>query len=91
VVQFKPKPHSLLRNAPFTYHEALVRYIFTKRRKTLRNILKGLIKDQPEFIDQLLKEANISGGDLRPEDVTTESFCQLSELCYHHKIHLDKM
>ncbi len=49
----------------------LVRMAFTKRRKTLRNALAGVVP--PEALEQL----NIDSG-LRPENLSLEQFTQLS-------------
>jgi len=49
----------------------IVRTAFTKRRKTLRNALSGVIA--PDALEAL----NIDAG-LRPENLSLEQFCQLS-------------
>jgi 16S rRNA (adenine1518-N6/adenine1519-N6)-dimethyltransferase len=53
--------------------ELICKYVFNQRRKTLRSSLKQLTSN-PEA---LLEHANISAN-LRPEDLTIEQFCILS-------------
>ncbi|KAI8049027.1 S-adenosyl-L-methionine-dependent methyltransferase [Syncephalis plumigaleata] len=82
VVQLRPTM-PLLIHAPFIYLEDLVRYTFTKRRKTMRHIMRHLIKDANSMVDEMLND--LDGEDVsnkRPQELSVEAFCQLADRCY---------
>lgn len=58
--------------------QTIVRTAFTKRRKTLRNALSGVV------LPGALEELNIDSG-LRPENLSLEQFCQLSNWQSRHQ------
>lgn len=60
--------------------ELICKLVFNQRRKTLRVSLKQLV-DNPE---RLLQQANIDSS-LRPEQLTLEQFCQLTEAYQNNK------
>ncbi|RKP07797.1 S-adenosyl-L-methionine-dependent methyltransferase [Thamnocephalis sphaerospora] len=87
VVQLLPRTKPMLEHGkswkpPYIYHEDLVRHVFTKRRKSMRHILRHVIKDNPDRADVLLQDAGVPSGNTRPAELATEAFCQLTELCY---------
>lgn len=68
--------------------ENLVRHYFTKRRKTIGHITKHLGKQVPEFQTIIEQLETIVDFQARPEDVSTETFCNMAKLLYNNKIKL---
>ncbi len=73
VIAFKPRPAPLGPMVDEFAFSALVRQAFSQRRKTLRNALKGLC---PESV---ILDAGLEPN-VRPEQVSVESFAQLASL-----------
>ncbi len=73
VVAFKPRPVPLGPKVDEAAFAALVRQAFSQRRKTLRNALKGLCPES------LIEQASLD-PEVRPEQVSVESFVQLAAL-----------
>ncbi|KAJ2724286.1 hypothetical protein GGI07_002059 [Coemansia sp. Benny D115] len=82
VVQLRPLEKPLLKSS-FGALEHVVRFAFMKRRKMLARIFKDW---DPERI-ALLEECEIEPT-LRPQDVSTEKFCQLAYLIEQRNIKL---
>ncbi|KAJ1806453.1 hypothetical protein LPJ56_005126 [Coemansia sp. RSA 2599] len=82
VVQLRPLEKPLLRSSLSTL-EHVVRFSFMKRRKMLARIFKDW---DPERI-ALLEECEIDPT-LRPQDVSTEKFCQLAHIIEQRGIKL---
>ena len=73
VVAFKLRPVPLGPKVDEAAFAALVRQAFSQRRKTLRNALKGLCPES------LIEQASLD-PEVRPEQVSVESFVQLAAL-----------
>ncbi len=71
VVRLTPKPASKLTANNVQWLESILRNAFAKRRKTLRNALRGIITEEQ------LENAGISAG-LRPENLTLQQYVELS-------------
>lgn len=70
----------------YTALENLLRYYFTKRRKTMGNLTKRLGKEVPQ-VNPLIEEIEtIIDFQARPEDITNEQFLSLAKLLYKHQI-----
>ncbi|ORE07030.1 S-adenosyl-L-methionine-dependent methyltransferase [Rhizopus microsporus var. microsporus] len=91
VIQFSPKPFFALDTEMqeiYLILENLVRHYFTKRRKTIGHITKHLGKQVPEFQKITEQLETIVDFQARPEDVSTETFCNIAKLLYTNKIKL---
>ncbi|CEG80050.1 hypothetical protein RMATCC62417_14436 [Rhizopus microsporus] len=91
VIQFSPKPFFALdieMQETYLILENLVRHYFTKRRKTIGHITKHLGKQVPEFQKIIEQLETIVDFQARPEDVSTETFCNIAKLLYTNKIKL---
>ncbi|KAJ1648494.1 hypothetical protein J3B02_000161 [Coemansia erecta] len=82
VVQLRPLEKPLLKSSLSTL-EHVVRFSFMKRRKMLARIFKDW---DPEQV-ALLEECEIDPT-LRPQDVSTERFCQLAHIIEQRNIKL---
>ncbi|KAJ1962922.1 hypothetical protein GGI12_002355 [Dipsacomyces acuminosporus] len=82
VVQLRPLQTRLLKSS-LTSLEHVVRFAFMKRRKMLARIFKDW---DPKYI-ALLEECEIDPR-IRPQDVTTEQFCNLAQIIEHRGIRL---
>ena len=71
VVRLRPEPRACLDHAHRARLEAIVRSCFTKRRKTLRNALRGLC-------DEAAIEAAGTDPRARPETLTIDEFIELA-------------
>ncbi|KAF9435408.1 Dimethyladenosine transferase 1, mitochondrial [Entomortierella beljakovae] len=79
VVHFEPKQNPLVHGS-LDKVEDVARYYFNKRRKTMGNNTKRMIKTMPEMksiLDEWIQEGGWDMGQ-RPEDVSTEQFCALA-------------
>lgn len=90
VVQLRPKPFFTDANdMPGTYMtlENVLRFYFTKRRKTMGHITKRLGKELDTFTPSLIEQVEIIVDfKARPEDIPTEQFCDIAKLLYKHNI-----
>ncbi|KAI8975096.1 S-adenosyl-L-methionine-dependent methyltransferase [Mycotypha africana] len=88
VIQFVPKSNLSIDSTTYLTLENVLRYYFTKRRKTMGHLTQRLRKECPgQFTPELLqKMETIVDFKARPEDVTTEQFCYLSKLLKDHEI-----
>ncbi|KAI8098600.1 S-adenosyl-L-methionine-dependent methyltransferase [Halteromyces radiatus] len=66
--------------------ENILRYYFTKRRKTVGHITRRLMKEMPESKSVLAELEDILDFKARPEDLTTNQFCQVAKHLYEHSI-----
>ncbi|KAI8139372.1 S-adenosyl-L-methionine-dependent methyltransferase [Fennellomyces sp. T-0311] len=85
VVQLKPRDGITVHDSYKTLEDVL-RYYFTKRRKTMGHITKRLVKEVPQvksIFDELEVLVDFKA---RPEDVTTETFCSMANLLHQHGI-----
>lgn len=82
VIQLRPLEKPLLKSSLGTL-EHVVRFAFMKRRKMLARIFKDW---DPKHIG-LLEECEIDPT-LRPQDVSTEKFCQLAQVIEQRQIQL---
>jgi len=73
VVAFKPRPTPLGPTVDEDVFEALVRQVFSQRRKILRNTLKGICSES------VILEAGLD-PQTRPEKVSVEDFARLASL-----------
>ncbi|ORY97316.1 S-adenosyl-L-methionine-dependent methyltransferase [Syncephalastrum racemosum] len=85
VVQLTPNQSSLDTQVYATL-ENVLRYFFTKRRKTLGHILRRLGKEVPEASVVISQLEAFLDMQARPEDVTTEQFCQMAALFHTHQV-----
>ncbi|KAI7862606.1 S-adenosyl-L-methionine-dependent methyltransferase [Spinellus fusiger] len=90
VVQLVPKPISP--DTPegdiYPVLETTVRHFFTKRRKTVGHILRHLSKQVPALPPLMDELETIVDFKARPEDIPTESFCQVAKLFHKHTLSL---
>ncbi|CEP19472.1 hypothetical protein [Parasitella parasitica] len=90
VVQLRPKPFFTdAHKMPGTYMalENILRFYFTKRRKTMGHITKRLCKDLDTFTPLLVDEIeSLIDFKARPENIPTEQFCEMAKLLYKHNI-----
>ncbi|KAI8340466.1 S-adenosyl-L-methionine-dependent methyltransferase [Chlamydoabsidia padenii] len=66
--------------------ENVLRYYFTKRRKTVGHITRRLMKEMPESEQVLAEMEQVLDFKARPEDLTTDAFCQAAKLLHQHNI-----
>jgi dimethyladenosine transferase 1 len=66
--------------------ENVLRFYFTKRRKTMGHITHRLGKEMPQFQPLIEEIATIVDLKARPEDVPTKGFCDFAKLLYQHDI-----
>ncbi|KAI9032915.1 S-adenosyl-L-methionine-dependent methyltransferase [Phycomyces nitens] len=66
--------------------ENILRYFFTKRRKTIGHILRRLSKEEPATGPLIAELETILDFKARPEDVPTEQFCEAAKLFHQHNI-----
>ncbi|CAO3703911.1 unnamed protein product [Rhizopus stolonifer] len=88
VIQFTPKPFFTSDMKVYATLEDLLRRYFIKRRKTMGHITRHLGKEIPQLnpiIDQL---ETIFDFQARPEDISTEKFCEAAILLYKNDIKL---
>ncbi|KAI8646044.1 S-adenosyl-L-methionine-dependent methyltransferase [Parasitella parasitica] len=90
VVQLRPKPFFAdAHEMPRTYMalENILRFYFTKRRKTMGHITKRLCKEldtfTPLLVDQIETMVDFKA---RPEDIPTEQFCEMARLLHKNNI-----
>lgn len=90
VVQLRPKPFFTdAKDMLGTYIalENILRFYFTKRRKTMGHITKRLGKEMETFTPLLVEQVeSMIDFKARPEDIPTEQFCDLAKLLYKHDI-----
>ncbi|KAI8879647.1 S-adenosyl-L-methionine-dependent methyltransferase [Backusella circina FSU 941] len=89
VVQLRPKPYfTNARDMAGTYQtlEEILRLYFTKRRKTVGHITNHLGKSLPGLQSIMEQIESIVDFKARPEDVSTEEYCELAKLFYEHKV-----
>ncbi|SAM00185.1 hypothetical protein [Absidia glauca] len=66
--------------------ENVLRYYFTKRRKTVGHITRRLMKEMPQSKEVVAELEELLDFKARPEDLTTEEFCQAAKLLHRHSI-----
>jgi dimethyladenosine transferase 1 len=66
--------------------ENILRFYFTKRRKTIGHITRRLGKELPEAKPLVEEIESIIDFKARPEDIPTEQFCDVAKLLYKHNI-----
>ncbi|KAG2200931.1 hypothetical protein INT47_003166 [Mucor saturninus] len=89
VVQLSPKPfftHEQDMAGTYDALENILRFYFTKRRKTIGHITRRLGKELPEANSLVEEIESIMDFKARPEDVPTEQFCDVAKLFYKHQI-----
>ncbi|KAI9321791.1 S-adenosyl-L-methionine-dependent methyltransferase [Dichotomocladium elegans] len=87
VVQLTPQ-HTELTGQTYTVLENILRYYFTKRRKTMGHSTKRLIKDVPQVAPLMPELEALVDMMLRPENVTNEQFIQMALLFNQHGINM---
>ncbi|KAI7900738.1 S-adenosyl-L-methionine-dependent methyltransferase [Cokeromyces recurvatus] len=87
VIQLITKPITqTMTGGTYITLENILRYYFTKRRKTMGHITKRLAKELPQ-VNPLMEEIEIMVDfKARPEDVTTEQFYNLAKFFHKHNI-----
>ncbi|ORX51882.1 S-adenosyl-L-methionine-dependent methyltransferase [Hesseltinella vesiculosa] len=88
VIQMTPKKVKLLDDAA-TYKtlENLLRFYFTKKRKTVGHITKRLIKEVgSEHQESVAALEDILDFQARPSDIDTPAYCQAAKHLHHHGI-----
>lgn len=89
VIQLTSKPFFTQKDAmsgTYTALENILRFYFTKRRKTMGHITNRLGKELPQVSPLVEEIESIIDFKARPEDVTTDQFCDIAKLFYKHKI-----
>ncbi|KAI8374390.1 S-adenosyl-L-methionine-dependent methyltransferase [Radiomyces spectabilis] len=88
VVQLVPKPAFHIGDTAGVYLtlENILRYFFTKRRKTVGHILNRLSKEMPRA-KEAIAEAEVGlDKKARPEDISTDQFCQMAMIFHRQNI-----
>ncbi|KAI8057414.1 S-adenosyl-L-methionine-dependent methyltransferase [Thamnidium elegans] len=89
VIQLRPKPLFTDQDQIVGTYQALeniLRFYFTKRRKTIGHITNRLGKEMPQVYPLIEQVETIIDFKARPEDIPTEQFCDLAKLFYKHQI-----
>ncbi|KAI7853982.1 S-adenosyl-L-methionine-dependent methyltransferase [Circinella umbellata] len=87
VVQLKPREGALvLKRDSYKSLEDIVRYYFTKRRKTVGHSTKQLAKQIPEVKAILDELETLIDFKARPEDISTDVFCSIANLLHEKNI-----
>ncbi|CAO3615245.1 unnamed protein product [Cunninghamella echinulata] len=87
VVQLIPKDN-IFKNQEGAYFtlENLLRYYFTKRRKTIGHITRRLMKDTSISKEVIAEMETFLDFNARPEDISTDDYCQAAKHLYQHNI-----
>ncbi|KAI9273119.1 S-adenosyl-L-methionine-dependent methyltransferase [Phascolomyces articulosus] len=86
VVQLKPRQEKLIVSDSYKTLEDVLRYYFTKRRKTIGHTTKRLAKQNAqvkEILDELETKIDFKA---RPEDISTDTFCSIANLLNQRNI-----
>lgn len=89
VIQLRPKPFFTEKEKMVGTYQALeniLRFYFTKRRKTIGHITRRLAKELDQVSPLVEEIESLVDFKARPEDVSTEAFCDVAKLLYKHQI-----